>query len=153
MPKAIFLRRMRRKSASELSVKFMAKLEKIKLKTVTDERGNLSVIELKDYVDWEVRRIYYLTDVKAARGGHAVRGEKKIYICQKGTVKARLHDGEKWNEFELLGPDDALIMREMCFRDFYEFSADAVLMAVSSVEYKKEDYIYDLNEFIKEVNS
>lgn len=128
----------------------MEKLKQIKLKSVKDDRGTLTVAELKDYVSWLPKRIYYLTDVVKARGGHAVRNEKKIYVCQKGTVKARLHDGEKWNEFILNGPDDALLMNEMCFRDFYEFSPDAVLLAVSSVNYVKEDYIYELDQFIKE---
>lgn len=124
----------------------------LKLPTFKDARGNLTALELKDYVNWPVKRIYYLTDVTAPRGGHAVRYEQKMYICQKGTVKARLHDGDKWHEFELHGPDDAILMSTMCFRDFYEFSADAVLMAVSSVNYHPEDYIYNLEEFIKEVN-
>jgi len=129
----------------------MEKLQKIKFKSFKDERGILTAIELKDYVDWPVKRIYYLTDVTMPRGGHAVRHEKKIYVCQKGTIKARLHDGEKWNEFELHGPDDAILMSEMCFRDFYNFSPDAVLMAISSVNYVPEDYIYDLEKFINEV--
>lgn len=130
----------------------MEKLKKIKLKTFKDARGVLTAIELKDYVDWEVKRVYYLTDVVSARGGHAVKHEKKMYVCQKGMVKCRLHDGEKWNEFELNGPDDAILMNEMCFRDFYEFSPDAVLMAISSVNYVPKDYIYDLDEFIKFVS-
>ena len=130
----------------------MGKIEEIKLKSVTDDRGTLTVAELKDYVDWPIARVYYLTDVEKPRGGHAVRHEKKIYICQKGTVKARLHDGNEWHEYELNGPGDALIMKEVCFRDFYEFSKDAVLIALSSTNYKAEDYIYDLDEFIAEVN-
>lgn len=128
----------------------MEKLKQIKLESFKDERGVLTPIELKDYVDWPVKRIYYLTDVTQPRGGHAVRGEKKMYICQKGHIKARLHDGEKWNEFELEGPGDAILMNEMCFRDFYHFSPDAVLLAVSSVNYVPEDYIYDLDQFIQE---
>lgn len=124
-------------------------LKKIKLNTHTDDRGSLTVIELKDYIDWIPKRVYYLTDVTKPRGGHAVKDEKKIYVCQKGKIKARLHDGNDWHEFDLNGPDDAIIMEEMCFRDFYDFSADAVLMAVSSVNYVPEDYIYDLNEFIE----
>lgn len=130
----------------------MEKLQKITLKNFVDERGTLTAIELKDFVDWNAKRVYYLTDVTKARGGHAVKGEKKIYICQKGSIKARLHDGEKWHEFELNGPGDAILMNEMCFRDFYEFSADAVLMAISSVNYNPEDYIYDLDEFKNYVN-
>lgn len=130
----------------------MEKVQKIKLKSFKDERGVLTAIEIKDYAEWEVKRVYYLTDVTKPRGGHAVRNEKKMYICQKGTVKARLHDGEKWNEFELHGPDEAILMPSMCFRDFYDFSSDAVLLAVSSVNYVPEDYIYDLEEFVCEVN-
>lgn len=130
----------------------MEKLKKITLKNFVDERGTLTAIELKDFVDWNAKRVYYLTDVTKARGGHAVKGEKKIYICQKGSIKARLHDGEKWHEFELNGPGDAILMNEMCFRDFHEFSADAVLMAISSVNYNPEDYIYDLDEFKNYVN-
>lgn len=128
----------------------MEKLKLLKFKSFKDERGVLTAIEMKDYIDWPVKRVYYLTDVVKARGGHAVRHEKKIYICQKGTVKARLHDGELWHEFELHGPDDAILMNGMCFRDFYDFSPDAVLMAISSVNYVPTDYIYDLEEFIKE---
>ncbi len=130
----------------------MEKLKKLTLKSFIDERGTLTAIELKDFIEWEVKRIYYLTNVTKARGGHAVKNEKKIYICQKGSVKARLHDGEKWNEYELKGPGDAILMNEMCFRDFYEFSNDAVLMAISSVNYDPEDYIYDLDEFKNYVN-
>ncbi len=126
------------------------KVQQIKLKSFTDERGVLTAIEIKDYVDWKVERIYYLNDVVKPRGGHAVRFEKKMYVCQKGRIKARMHDGEKWHEFELSGPDDAILMNGMCFRDFYDFSPDAVLMAISSVNYVPADYIYDLDQFIKE---
>lgn len=126
------------------------KVKQIKLKSFRDERGVLTPVELKDYVDWPVKRIYYLTDVTKPRGGHAVRGEKKMYVCQKGIVKARFHDGKKWNEFKLNGPDDAILMTGMCFRDFYEFSKDAVLLAISSVNYDPNDYIYDLEQFISE---
>lgn len=130
----------------------MEKLEKIKLNTFIDERGVLTAIEMKEYVDWNVERVYYLTDVVKPRGGHAVRGEKKLYICQKGRVKARLHDGKRWHDFELHGPGDCIKMDGLCYRDFYEFSPDAVLMAISSVNYNSQDYIYDFNEFIKEAN-
>ena len=131
----------------------MEKLQKLEIATFVDDRGTLSALELKDFIDWKVERIYYLTDVKKARGGHAVRHEKKIYICVKGCVKAKFHDGKQWIEYELKGPNDAVYMKEMCFRDFYYFSDNAVLLAVSSVNYKPDDYIYDLGQFISEVNS
>lgn len=131
----------------------MAAVEKIKFKSFQDERGVLVPVELKDHFDWPVKRIYYLVDVVLPRGGHAVKHEKKIYICQKGSVKAKFHDGNEWQEFELNGPDEAILMNEMCFREFYDFSKDCVLLAVSSVNYVPEDYIYDLEEFINFVKT
>ena len=131
----------------------MSKLEKISLKSFTDQRGTLSVLELQDYVDWPVKRIYYLTDPRETRGQHAVRGENKFYICQKGKMKARFHDGKEWKEFELNGPGDTILMEGLYYREFFDFSEDAVLLALSSVNYDQKDYIYDLDEFLKEVNN
>lgn len=130
----------------------MKKIEKIKLPIFEDDRGILVPIEIKDYLDFPIKRVYYVTEVTKPRGGHAVKFEKKMYVCQKGKIKARFHDGKEWQEFQMEGPADAIIMKDMCFRDFTDFSPDAVLMAISSVNYVPDDYIYDLDEFIKYVN-
>lgn len=127
------------------------KIKRIQLPTHEDERGKLTVLELKDFIDWPVKRIYYVTDVKKNRGGHAVKGEKKLYVCMQGSCKARIHDGNQWNEFELKGPSDALQMEDMCWREFTDFTGGAVLMAVSSMNYEPDRYIYDLEEFLGEV--
>lgn len=126
------------------------KFEKIQLKTHKDERGKLTAIELKDYVDWPVKRVYYVTDVTLPRGGHAVRGEKKMYACMQGSVLARLHDGRTWHEFEMCGPSDAILMNDTCYREFKNFAPGTVLMAISNMNYTPDAYIYDLDQFIKE---
>ncbi len=128
------------------------KFERIKIPTHADERGNLSVVELKDYVSWPVRRVYYVTGVTKDRGGHAVRGEKKIYVCMEGSMTARIHDGEKWHEFVLQGPDDGILMEGMCWREFKDFSAGAVLTAISNMNYEKDKYIYDFEVFVEEAS-
>ncbi len=120
----------------------------IKIPTHYDERGPLSVIEIKDFVDWDVKRIYYVTSVKADRGGHTVFGERKIYVCVNGSCTARLHDGEKWHEFHMKGPDDAILMDGLCWREFKDFSPDGVLMAVSNMNYEPDKYSYDFDEFL-----
>lgn len=130
----------------------MQKFRIVEFKVFEDERGKLVPVELKDYVDWEVKRFYYVTDVKLPRGGHAVRGEKKIYVMMQGSALARIHDGQDWQEIKLQGPSQALIMDQMCFREFADFSEGAVLAVLSNMNYDPESYIYDLEEFIKEVN-
>lgn len=126
------------------------KYKLVKIPTHADARGKLSVIELKDYLDFEPKRVYYLTDASSDRGGHAVRGEKKLYVCVHGTITARIHDGKQWHEIKLSGPDDAIIMNQMCWRDFKDFSPDAVLMAISNMNYAQDKYIYDFEVFLKE---
>jgi len=130
----------------------MEKFKRIKIPTHTDERGNLSVVEIKDFVDWPVKRVYYVTGVTKDRGGHAVRGEKKIYICMQGTMTARIHDGKRWHEVVLHGPEDSILMNEMCWREFKDFSPGAVLCAISNMNYEKNKYIYEFEEYLKESN-
>lgn len=128
-------------------------LEKLTLPTHIDPRGSLTAIEIKDYVDWEIRRVYYVTDTVSARGGHAVRGEKKIYVVMAGSCRGRFHDGEKWIEFDLRGPNDAVKMEGLYYREFVDFTPGTVLMALSSVNYDKSLYIYDFAEFLAEVTA
>jgi hypothetical protein len=124
-------------------------LTKLTLPTHLDARGALTAMELKDYINWTPKRVYYVTDVVGARGGHAVVGEKKIYVCMQGSCKGRFHDGKQWTEYELKGPSDAVKMDGFCYREFTDFTPGTVLMAVSSVNYDKNDYVYDFEEFLK----
>lgn len=127
-------------------------LKLVKFKTHGDDRGLLTVAELNEYIDWSVKRIYYVTATKLARGGHAVAGEKKIYICVQGTMTARFHDGKQWTEYKMEGPDDAIIMEDYYFREFVDFSDGAVLLAVCSINYDADAYEYDLDSYINKVN-
>lgn len=125
-------------------------LEKLTLPTHADPRGNLTALELKDYIDWPVARVYYVTDTLLPRGGHAVRGEKKIYVVMSGSCTGRFHDGIEWKELELKGPSDAVKMEGLYYREFTNFAPGTVLMAISSVNYDKSLYIYDFEEYLKE---
>ncbi len=129
----------------------MDKIKLIEVPTHTDPRGNLSAIELKDYVDWTPKRVYYVTDTKLMRGGHAVFGERKIYICMQGTMRGRFHDGEKWHEFDMRGPKDAVVMDGFCWREFSDLSEGAVLCAISNMNYDKDKYVFDFERFLEEV--
>ena len=68
----------------------------------------------------------------------------------QGTMTARIHDGKEWHEFNIQGPDDAIVMDEMCWREFKNFSPGSVLMAISNMNYEKDKYIYDFEVFLKE---
>ncbi len=128
-------------------------LKKVDFPLFSDERGDLNVVEMKDYVDWPVKRMYYLTNVVASRGGHCVKGEKKMYVCMKGSLTGKFYDGSEWMEFELKGPSQAVIMEGEYWREFENFSEDCVLTVLSSLNYEKDKYIMDIQEFEDYVKS
>ncbi len=127
----------------------MNKIQTYNLPLFTDERGQLVPIELKDYIDWEPKRVYYAFNNKETRGGHAHRTEKELFICPRGEITARVHDGKDWQEHKLKGPDNAIYVDNMIWHEFTDFSEDAILLAVSSTNYDPSDYVRDFDKFLK----
>lgn len=130
----------------------MDKIKLIKLPHFKDERGELVPIELKEFLDWEPKRVYYAFNNKNTRGGHAHRTEKELFVCLKGEITARVHDGKKWHEEKLKGPTEGIYVDNMIWHEFTDFESDAILLAVSSTSYDPKDYVRDFNQFLKEVN-
>lgn len=128
----------------------MKSFEFIKLQEFNDEKGTLVPLELKEYINWEPKRVYYAIDNKSDRGGHAHRIEKELFICPRGEITARLHDGLKWHEKRLKSPLDAVRVDNMIWHEFTDFTDDAILLAVSSTNYDKKDYIRDFDKFLNE---
>lgn len=127
----------------------MKKIELVQLKHFNDERGELIPIELKEHIDWEAKRVYYAFNNKETRGGHAHKIEKELFICAQGEFTARVHDGEKWHEHKLKGPNQGIYIENMIWHEFTDFSEDGILLAVSSTNYDATDYIRDFDKFIK----
>lgn len=122
-------------------------IKKILVPTFGDDRGLLSALELNEFVGWDVKRVYYVSNVSAVRGGHCVQGEKKIYVCVAGSVRGRFFDGHEWVELDLKAPSDAILMEGDYWREFVDFSDGAVLMAISNMNYEPDKYIYDINQY------
>lgn len=128
----------------------MHPIEIFQFPLTSDSRGNLVPIEFM-YLPFQPKRIYYLTDSREKRGGHAHRDEEEIFVCVKGGFEARVHDGKAWHTFTLKGPHDALYNDKMIWHEFDTFSPDAVMLCISSTSYDpaRKGYIMDFEEFLK----
>ena len=118
----------------------MAKL--LDLKTFTDARGNLTVIE--KVIPFDVKRIFYIDGVDSSvRGGH--RHHKTIQaavtLCGRCTISN--NDGEKKEIFELDKPNKCLILEPKDWHQMYNFSKDAILMVLASEYFDQADYIFE----------
>jgi dTDP-4-dehydrorhamnose 3,5-epimerase-like enzyme len=118
----------------------MARL--IDLKTFTDKRGNLTVIE--KVFPFDIKRIFYIYGVdESVRGGHRHHKTIQAAICIKGQCHIWSSDGNDSQEFVLDNPAKCLILEPKDWHKMYAFSSDAILMVLASEFFTPEDYIYE----------
>ncbi|PTA67134.1 sugar 3,4-ketoisomerase [Deinococcus arcticus] len=115
----------------------------------SDERGSLSFLEAGEHVPFEIKRIFYLYGIAPGqnRGAHAHRELQQFLIPLAGSFEVRLDDGRKKATFTLDRPDQGLYMPAGIWGDLYNFSKDAVCLALASLHYSEEDYYRNYDEF------
>jgi dTDP-4-dehydrorhamnose 3,5-epimerase-like enzyme len=114
----------------------------LNLKTFTDKRGNLTVIE--KIIPFEIKRIFYIYDVDdSIRGGHRHVKTIQAAICIKGSCTIFNNDNKEKNEFVLDSPDKCLILEPKDWHQMHSFSEDTILMVLASEYFEQNDYIYE----------
>lgn len=112
----------------------------INLKTFTDARGNLTVIE--KVVPFDIKRIFYIYGVDdSARGGHRHHKTVQAAICIRGTCVIYNNNGQQDASFVLNSPDKCLIIQPEDWHTMHSFSEDAILMVLASEFFDAADYI------------
>jgi dTDP-4-dehydrorhamnose 3,5-epimerase-like enzyme len=114
----------------------------ISLKTFTDSRGNLTVIE--NALPFQIKRIFYIYGVdRSVRGGHRHRKTIQAAICIKGRCKIYNNDSEREEVFSLDKPHKCLILDCRDWHKMYDFSKNAILMVLASEIFDESDYIFE----------
>ena len=121
------------------------------LKKIDAPRFVMSAVELKDYIDFEVKRAYFITGIKGPTGAHCHKIEEEFFILQQGSCVAAVDRGNGLEEFKMQGPTSAMYVPLRVWHHFKDFSSDAVLLALSSTNYNpdRSDYVEDYEEFKK----
>ena len=114
----------------------------INLKTFTDTRGNLTVIE--KVIPFDIRRIFYIYGVDdSARGGHRHKQTVQAGICIRGHCAIYNCNGITEDTFILDSPDKCLVLQPEDWHAMHSFSEDAILMVLASEYFDAADYIYE----------
>ncbi|MFA5412942.1 MAG: FdtA/QdtA family cupin domain-containing protein [Patescibacteria group bacterium] len=130
----------------------MAKEFKVfELKKVDTPKFVMSPVELKDYIDFEVKRVYFITKPAAPTGAHCHKVEEEFFVLIAGSCTAVVDRGQGLEEIPLTGPTGAMYIPNFVWHHFKDFSPDAILLALSSTNYNpdRSDYIEDYEEFKK----
>ena len=128
----------------------LSKCTLIELPKFTDPRGNLTFIEGKQHIPFEIQRVYYLYDVPggAERGGHAHRALHQLIIAMSGSFDVVLDDGIGKERIHLNRSYNGLYVCPMIWRELDNFSSGSVCMVLASNLYDESDYYRDYSEYL-----
>jgi hypothetical protein len=116
----------------------------VNLKTFTDQRGNLTVIE--KILPFLINRVFYIYGVdNSDRGFHRHKKtiQAAIVIQGKCRIMSQSGNGLPVEEYNLDSPSKCLIINPEDFHWMDNFTKDCILMVFASEFFNVDDYIYD----------
>lgn len=123
----------------------------IKLPKFLDTRGNLSFVEQKNHIPFEIKRTYWVYDVPGGeqRWGRAFKESQEFIVSLSGCFDVILDNGSAKQTFTLNRSYYGLYVPNGIWRVLDNFSTNSVALVISSTIYDENDYIRDYDEFIK----
>ncbi len=127
----------------------------VELPKIADPRGNLTFIESRRSVAFDIARVYYLYDVPggATRAGHGHRTLRQLMIAMSGSFDVTLDDGRGKRRFHLNRSYYGLYIPPMIWRELDNFSSGSVCMVLASDYYDESDYFREYDDFMKAVRA
>ncbi len=125
----------------------------VDLPKISDPRGNLTFIENKRHIPFEVQRVYYLYDVPggAERAGHAHKELHQFFIAIAGSFDLLLDDGYSTKRYHMNRSYYGLYVCPMIWRELDNFSSGSVCLVLASTFYDESDYYRNYESFLKAV--
>lgn len=121
----------------------------IDLPRIHDPRGDLTYIEGRRHIPFDIARVYFLYNVPvdAERGGHAHKELQQVLFALSGSFRITVDDGFSRREYWLRDPRKGIHISRMVWREMDSFSQGAVVMVLASRRYDESDYLRDYEEF------
>src|SRR5437763_743968 len=132
------IKRKKQESISRKKNNTMPQFAKLQLKTVHQRGKTYSIAELKDYIDFPVKRFYFMQGSQEDTSQHCHREEIEMFVMIKGSCVAIIDRGNGKEDISLVGPADAIYIPNYVWHGFKNFSSDAILMALSSTNYRED---------------
>ena len=124
----------------------------IQLPKIFDPRGNLTFLQNREQIPFEIKRVFWIYDVPGGdyRGGHANKTLHEFIIALSGSfdIIAKAINGVE-HKFCLNRSYFGLYLPPNTWRHMENFSTNSVSVHVCSTEFDEKDYIRDFKAFKK----
>ncbi|MBT8565424.1 WxcM-like domain-containing protein [Polynucleobacter paneuropaeus] len=127
----------------------LKKCQIISLPKIAEARGNLTFIENRRNIPFDIKRVYYLYDVPGGseRGGHAHKALHQLIIAMSGSFDIHLDDGVEKKTFHLNRSYFGLYVCPMIWREIDNFSSGSVCLVLASDYFDEQDYYRTYDQF------
>lgn len=128
----------------------------IRFPDLGDERGNLIVAEGNDRdIPFSIKRVFYMygSDDTIVRGKHANKRTEFVLINVKGKSKVKVDNGVESTVVELDQPCMGLYLKQMVWKEMYDFSEDSILLVLASEHYDGAEYIRNYDDFLDSIRT
>ena len=125
-------------------------VRELELPQIRDPRGDLTPVESRKDIPFDIARVYYLYNVPvdSERGGHAHRELEQVIFALSGSFRIKVDDGETQQDFWLRDPRRGLYISKLIWREMDSFSQGAVCMVLASHLYDESDYFREYRDFL-----
>ncbi|WP_462265229.1 sugar 3,4-ketoisomerase [Mucilaginibacter sp.] len=126
----------------------------IHLPKLLDDRGNLSFLENKAQIPFDIKRVYWIYDVPGGNewGGNAYRADCEVIIALSGSFDITVDNGRGAQRFSLNRSYSALYIPPLHWKTMHNFSTNSLALIVTDQFYNPEQYIRDWAQFKQVVN-
>lgn len=127
--------------------------EIIKLKTFSDHRGNLTVLESLESLPYDLKRVYWMYGIPdgKTRGGHAHKENAQFILPIHGGFTITIDDGKRSVDIRFENPDTGILVKPMTWSHLHSFLPDTVVGVFASMHFTPEGYMSNYSEYLEEL--
>jgi len=124
--------------------------EILELPRINNRSGNITAIENREEIPFDIKRIFYLYDIPGgeSRGAHAHKKCHQFLVAASGSFEVQLDDGKVKKLVMLNQPFLGLHIPPGIWASEVNFSSGAICLVLASNKYDENDYLRDYQKFL-----